>query len=107
MTTEYQGNAIIHPQMNREMGFYLLVPGLSIYAVLILVIYCFPVLAAYRHLLTTDDAIMYSFLVVFFYPLSMILTRIGDNHLKLFNWKWLFPLSLIPIVGALGLMAGL
>ncbi len=93
--------------MNREIGFYLLVPGLSIYTILVIILYCFPVLAAYRHVLTPDDAILYSFLVVFFYPLSIILTRIGDSHLKLFNWKWLFPLSLIPLVGAFGLMGGL
>ncbi len=90
--------------MKREVGFYVMIPGLSIYSTLILVLYFYPVVAAYNGHLSGDDIIMYVFMVLFFYPISLGLVAIGDEGAKIINWKWVLPISSLPIVISAGLV---
>ena len=87
--------------MTREAGFYLTVPGVSIYVFLVILVYFVPVQDAFKHTLTSDTTLFYGFLTAIFYPLSLILITCGNHELKVFNMKWLYFLSSIPFFTAL------
>ena len=87
--------------MTRETGFYLTVPGVSIYILLVILVYFVPVQEAFNHTLNSDTTTFYCFLTAIFSPISQILITCGNQKLKIFNLKWLYFLSLIPFGVAL------
>jgi len=90
--------------MTRETVFYLTVPGLSTYVLLVLLVYYGPVLHAYHGELTSDMIGVYTFLIALFYPISLTLITFGNQGLKFFNLKWVYPLSVVPFFIALVLI---
>jgi len=87
--------------MSREVGFYLMVPGMCIYLSLLCLVYYFPVMDAMQGTLLSDTAIFYSFLFLVFYPISLLLMRWGNVGLRIFSFKWVAALSVLPFLGAL------
>lgn len=90
--------------MKREVGFYFVVPGLSTYLTLVLVLYYFPVAQAKAGTLSSEDIVFYGFLTVVCYLVGLILTIIGNKGLALFSLKWAIPFSLVPLVMAFAYM---
>ncbi len=93
--------------MTRETGFYLTVTGLSIYAVLVMLIFCIPVQEMLKTHTINESFIPYIFLSIIFYPISIILIYLGHKGLKFFNLRWTIGLSILPFVLAIGILARL
>jgi len=87
--------------MSREVGFYLMVPGICIYLSLLCLVSYYPVTGAINGTLLSDDAIFYSFLFLLFYPMSLLLMRWGNVGLRIFSFKWVAAFSVLPFLGAL------
>ena len=84
--------------MIRETSFYLTVPGISLYAFIVISLYYIPVQNAYHHTLTSETLVFYLLLSAIFYPLSLILITFGNKGLQFFNLKWVYWLSTLPFL---------
>jgi hypothetical protein len=86
--------------MTREAGFYLMVPGLSTYLILVGLLYYIPVQQSLHHQLSVETAVFYFFLTMIFYPIALLLILFGNKALQVFRMSLFSAVSLIPILAA-------
>jgi hypothetical protein len=88
-------------QMEREIGFYTMVPGLFTYGCLLCLFICGPLLHPLGDSgvgVTTDEVIFYGFLFVFMYSVALGLIAAGNTALSLFKMRRAIPVSLLPFL---------
>jgi len=87
--------------MQREIGFYMLVPGFSTYFGLVSM-WTYALVINPKPIITNDDWVFYGFLFVFLYGISLFLVIAGNQAQKLLKLNWLIPLSWLPFILILG-----
>ncbi|NBV83049.1 hypothetical protein EBR57_02880 [bacterium] len=87
--------------VQREIGFYMLVPGFSTYLGLVS-IWTYALILNPKPTIKTDDWVFYVFLFIFLYGISLVLVVAGNQAQKLLKLRWLIPLSIVPFIMILG-----
>jgi|GEM_PF-4928371 len=91
--------------LDREFSFYFMVPGLSIYGWLVFLLYYLLIGPLLSHTLNSEKIVLYCFLVLIFYPISIVLVHIGNKKMQLFSTTKAVLLGLIPIITTVTIVA--